>query len=375
MKMKKKAIYLFNKSDAIFCTLLAWQCFAAFIMLGCQGASPPATAERQRPVVTDVKITTVSLATVDEIYETTGTVKSEQVSNIASRIMGVVTAINVQEGDPVRAGQLLMTIDDQELKQKTQAASMFLETTKSNRNMAEITWRRYQQLYAAKALSQQDMDQVETQKKMADSEYERAKAAYQEAVTYEGHAKIKSPLTGTITGKKIDKGSMAIPGQVLLTIEGDAPLYVEAFADETLTRRLRNGMTADIAIDAANRQLRGPIRNIVPAVDPHSRSFLIKIGLPAAGLKSGLYARVRIPVGKKEVLLVPEGSVVAKGQLTGIYVVAADGVVTYRLVKTGRVYPAGKIEILSGLANNEQIIAEGMQKAIDGGIIQKSQLK
>jgi len=373
--MKKKAIYLFDKRDAILYTLLVLQCLASFITLGCQGASPPAPAERQRPSVTDVKITPVTLSTVDEIYETTGTVKSEQVSNIASRIMGVVTAINVQEGDPVRAGQLLMTIDDQELKQKAKAASMAMETTKSNKNMAEITWRRYQQLYAEKALSQQEMDQVETQKKMADSEYERAKAAYEEAVTYEGHAKIRSPMAGTITGKKIDRGSMAIPGQVLLTIEGEAALYVEAFADETLTRRLSKGMTADIAVEAANRQLRGPIRNIVPAVDPHSRSFLIKIGLPAAGLKSGLYARVRIPVGKKEVLLVPEGSVVSKGQLTGIYVVATNGVVTYRLVKTGRIYPAGKIEILSGLANNEQIISEGTQKAIDGGIIQKRQLK
>jgi RND family efflux transporter MFP subunit len=373
--MKKKAIYLFNKGDAIFYTLLVLQFLASLITLGCQGTSPPATAERQRPAVTDVKITTVSLSTVDEIYETTGTVKSEQVSNVASRIMGVVTAINVQEGDAVRAGQLLMTIDDQELKQKAKGASMSMETTKSNKNMAEITWRRYQQLFAEKALSQQEMDQVETQKKMADSEYERAKAAYEEAVTHEGHAKIRSPMAGTITGKKIDRGSMAIPGQVLLTIEGDAALYVEAFADETLTRRLSKGMTADVAIDAANKQLRGPIRNIVHAVDPHSRSFLIKIGLPAAGLKSGLYARVRIPVGKKKILLVPEGSVVSKGQLTGIYVVSANGVVTYRLVKTGRIYPEGKIEILSGLANSEQIISEGMQKAIDGGIIQKSQLK
>lgn len=373
--MKKKALNLFHKGNAFVYTLLVWLCLVSFITLGCQGASPPATAERPRPVIGDVKLTTIVLSTVDEIYETTGTVKSEQTSNVASRIMGVVTAINVQEGDQVKAGQLLMTIDDRELKQKVKGASMSMETANSNKTMAEITWRRYQQLYAEKALSQQEMDQVETQKKMADSEYERAKAAYEEALTYEGHAKIKSPLAGTITGKKIDRGSMAVPGQVLFTIDGEAALHVEAFADETLSRRLSKGMTADIAVEAANRQLRGSIRNIVPAVDPHSRSFLIKIGLPAAGLKSGLYARVRIPVGKKEVLLVPEGSIVNKGQLTGIYVVAANGVVTYRLVKTGRTYPEGKIEILSGLANNEQIISEGTQKAIDGGIIKRSQLK
>ena len=374
--MKQKVFVLFVKKEGLFYTLIALYGFTVFALWGCQGASPPATAERPRPPVTDIKISTVALSTVDVIYETTGTVKSEQVSNVASRIMGVVTAIYVQEGDRVRAGQLLMTIDDQELKQKVKGASMAMETAKSNKTMAEITWRRYQQLYAEKALSQQEMDQVETQKKMADSEYERAKAAYEEAVAYEGHARIKSPMAGTITSKKIDRGSMTIPGQALLTIEGEAALYVEAFADETLTRRLSKGMTADVAIEAENRQIRGFIRNIVPAVDPHSRSFLIKIGLPpTSGLKSGLYARVRIPVGKKEILLVPQGSVVSKGQLTGVYVVGQNGVVTYRLVKTGKGYDDGKIEILSGLAKNEQIISEGTQKAIDGGIVQKGQPK
>ncbi len=371
--MKKKSIYLFDKRDLFYYTFLVLLGLASLFVWGCQGASPP--AERSRPSVSDVKITAVVLSKVDEIYETTGTLKSEQVSNVASRIMGVVTAVYVREGDRVKAGQLLATIDNRELIQKVRGAAMAMETAKSNKAMADITWRRYQQLYSERALSQQEMDQVETQKKMADSEYERAKAAYEETTIYEAYAKIKAPVTGIITSKKIDGGSMALPGQLLLTIESDTALHVEAFADETLTRRLSKGMTVDVAIEATNRQLRGSIRDIVPAVDPHSRTFLIKISLPAAGLKSGLYARIRIPVGKKEVLLVPEGSVVSKGQLSGVYVVAPSGVMTYRLVKTGRTYSDGRIEILSGLAQNEQIVSEGTQRAVDGGVVQKNQLK
>jgi RND family efflux transporter MFP subunit len=371
--MKKNSICLLNKGDAFFYRLLVLLGLASVIMGGCQGAPTP--AERPRPAVSDVKVTAVVLSKVDEIYETTGTVKSEQVSNVASRIMGVVTAVYVREGDRVKAGQLLATIDNRELLQKVKGAAMAMETAKSNKAMTETTWRRYQQLYSEKAVSQQEMDQVETQKKMADSEYERAKAAYEETGIYEAYAKIKAPVTGIITSKKIDGGSMAVPGQPLLTIESDTALYVEAFADETLTRGLSKGMTVDVAIEATNRQLRGSIRDIVPAVDPQSRTFLIKIALPAAGLKSGLYARIRVPVGKKEVLLVPEGSVVSKGQLSGVYVVAPSGVMTYRLVKTGRIYPDRRIEILSGLSGNEQIVSEGTQRAVDGGVVRKGQLK
>ncbi|MFA5182333.1 MAG: efflux RND transporter periplasmic adaptor subunit [Syntrophales bacterium] len=371
--MKKYLLHLFAQRDVFFCRLLVLLFLASLIMWGCQDAATK--AERLRPPVTGVKVTPVVLSKVDEIYETTGTVKAEQASSVASRIMGVVTAVHVREGDRVKAGQLLVTIDNRELLQKVKGAAMAVETAKSNKTMTETTWRRYQQLYAEKAVSQQEMDQVETQKKMADSEYERSRAAYGEAVIYEAYARIKAPVTGVITGKKTDGGSMAVPGQLLLTIESDKALHVEAFADEALTRRLSKGMTVDVAIEATNRQLRGSIRDIVPVVDPQSRTFLIKIALPTAGLKSGLYARIRIPVGKKEALLVPEGSVVSKGQLSGIYVVAPNGVMTYRLVKTGRTYPDRRIEILSGLAQNEQIVSEGTQRAIDGGVVQKGQLK
>ena len=370
--MNAKSIRTFQKRGSHSHIFPIFYFCIVLVLWGCQEGSKQGGAAPQRPVVTGVKMAIIVPSIVDDVYETMGTVKADRTSIIASRIMGNVTALFVNEGDPVKTGQLLMTIESQDIAQKVRGASMALETAKQHKALAETTWRRYQKIYEEKALSQQEMDQVETQKKVAVSEYERAKAAFAEAMTFQGYAQIKAPFAGTVKDKRIQAGSMAVPGQPLLTIESAASFHVESFIDEALSGRLKRNMPVEIAIDAGGRQFRGVIRDIVTAVDPQSRTFLVKIGLPAEGLKSGLFARVHIPVGKKEALLVPESAVAQKGQLTGIYTINSGGVVIYRLVKTGRIYPDGRIEILSGLLPNEQVIKEGVQNAIDGGIIQKN---
>jgi len=132
---------------------------------------------------------------------------------------------------------------------------------------------------------------------------------------------------------------------------------------------MKTGMPVQVAIDASGMQLSGTVTEIVPAVDPHSRSFLAKAAIRGAGLRTGLYARVKIPLGTKELMLVPATAVVEKGQLTGIYTVDTKNVITYRLVRVGRKYEKG-VEILSGLSPNERVITAGMDLAIDGGILE-----
>jgi HlyD family secretion protein len=81
-----------------------------------------------------------------------------------------------------------------------------------------------------------------------------------------------------------------------------------------------------------------------------------------------LFARVRIPVGKRETILVPERAIVQKGQLAGVYAVDGQGIVTYRLVRKGNASTDGT-EILSGLTGNDRIITAGIEKVTDGGMI------
>ena len=167
---------------------------------------------------------------VDEYYDTSGTVAAKTISVVASRVMGSVTSIQAKEGDRVNAGRVLLTIDDSDVTQRVKAANegykeaeKGLEAAKENRNLADITDQRYKKLFDEKALTGQELDQIETQQRVAEIDYqraqssvERARAGLNEAKVYHGFTRITSPVNGVVTEKKGEVGSMAVPGMPLL---------------------------------------------------------------------------------------------------------------------------------------------------------------
>jgi RND family efflux transporter MFP subunit len=355
-------------------TGLRWNggCLAALIFLtllaGCGDRVGPGTAEVKRPAITGVTLTIVQPSKISDDYETSGTVKAKVSSNIASRVMGTVTAVHVRAGERVKAGQLLATIDDRDAAQKVRAAEQAYEASKQSRSMADLTYQRYKKLHDEKALARQEIDQIETQKKVADAQYEQAKAGLEEARVWQGFARVTAPAAGVVTDKRVDPGSMAMQGMPLFTIESDGGFQVEVAVDEALSGKLHVGDNAAVAIDTIGLHTTGKIIDVVPAVDPATRTFIVKIALADKGLKSGFFARVRLSRGEREALLVPKGAIVEKGQLTGLYAVDPQGIVTYRLIRTGKAREGG-IEVLSGLNAGDRIITAGLEKAIDGGQI------
>ncbi|PJC73902.1 MAG: efflux RND transporter periplasmic adaptor subunit, partial [Syntrophobacterales bacterium CG_4_8_14_3_um_filter_58_8] len=321
---------------------------------------------------------------VDEFFEATGTVRAANTIYVAGRMMGAVTSLLVKEGDAVEKGRLLLTLDDRDVVQKVKAAeagcqeaTKALAAAKQNRELTDMTHRRYQKMYDEKAISRQEMDQFETQKKLAGLEYERVQemvsrtaAGLSEAKIYLDFTRIVSPVKGIVTEKKIEVGGMAVPGMPLLTVENRAAFHAEVTVDESLSGKLRVGAPVRVSLEAIGRQIPGKITEILPVVDPLSRSFTVKVSLNGDGLRSGLYAKMRIASGKKEIILAPRSAIVEKGQLTGVYAVDGQDVVTYRLVRTGKEYD-GQLEILSGLKPNDRIIVQGVEKAVDGGVLEK----
>ena len=349
------------------------------VVSGCGGKAKPGTAEVKRPPVAGVTIAAVQPMKAKQFYETSGTIKAASVSAISSKSMGTGTAILAKEGDRVNAGQVLALLEDRDLAARAAAAQagyrealQAVEVAAEKARLAGITFDRYEQLYLDKAISRQEMDQQATGKRVAQLELDRARAgavrAEAESQVYRSMTEITAPTAGIVTAKNIDLGSTAVPGIALFTVEDVSAFTFEAYVEESLASTLRPGMAAEIVIDALGKVLSGTITETAPAVDPVSRKFHVKLTVAAEGLKSGLYGKLRAPTGEKEALTVPGAAVVTKGQLTGVYVVDDDRVVTYRLVRAGAMH-SGAVEILSGLTAGEKIIVGGVERAVDGGIL------
>ncbi len=354
-------------------------------LAGCKDKIEPGTAKVERPVVAGVSTMTVQISEAGRFHDATATVTAKSESMIASRIMGPVMELHVKEGDRVTAGQLLVVIDSEDINSKVAAAEaghrealQALNAAEQNKLLAEITYKRFKNLYDENALTQQELDKVETQKKVAAIEYERvqqmvtrAAAGMAEATVFLGYQKVASPVNGVVTGKFIDPGTMAMPGMRLFTIEDNSSYRLEADIDESLVGDISLGMQVDIEISSLKLELQGEVSDIVPAIDPRSRTFKVFIAIQHhKNLRSGLYARARFPVGQKEIIMVGQRVVVEKGQLTGIYVVNDNRVITYRLVRIGKKF-GDQVEILSGLKPGETIITDNLTKVKDGGILQK----
>lgn len=352
------------------------------LLVGCGDKVSPGTAEVSRQTVTGIKVAPAWMSEENEVFEATGTVKAKTVSAVASKIMGTVMSVNVKEGDRVSKGALLLTIEARDISEKVNQAEAGyneaekgLEAAKEQKALMDTTYERYKKLYDEKAISRQEFDQIETQKKTASLEYERmkeavkrAKAGESEAKVYGGYARITSPVSGLVAEKKIEAGSMAVPGMPLIVIEDTSSYLLELNADERLSGKFTPGTPVNVTIESTGEKIKGKVTEAVPSINPASRTFLVKISLQGANLRSGLYAKASLPVGKKQVLTVPSSAIVPKGSLTGVYTVDDKNVVTYRLVRTGSAY-GDNVEILSGISPNEKIIVEGADKASDGAVI------
>lgn len=381
------------------------------LVVGCSRKEEAPKAEESRPVVAEVRAETVKLQPLPEVVEAVGTVRSRRQSVLSSRIVASIVAVHGREGDRVKAGQVVVELDDRDIKAQLQRAEAGLreardalkeveraiqaqekaiEAAKAQEALALATFTRYQRLLERRSVAPQEFDEVAAKHQAALAEVlraeeikasllakreqllariEQAKAEVENAQVVVGYAKIPAPIHGIVVAKAVEVGNLAAPGLPLLTIEEER-YRLEAAVQESEIGEIRRGWPADVALEALGQTLRGSVVEIVPAADPLSRTFTVKIDLPPTpGLRSGLYGKARFTVGQQKALVIPRKAIVERGQLEGVFVLDQEHTAHLRLVKTGKGY-GDLVEILSGLRPGEQIVVEGIEKVSDGSRVE-----
>ena len=187
----------------------------------------------------------------------------------------------------------------------------------------------------------------------------QAKAALAQAHTSFSYTRIVAPFDGVITEKKADPGTLASPGIPIFVIEGMGHYRLEATVNENDLRFVRMGQQVPVVVDALqNPELKGKVTQIVPAADPGSRSFLVKIELPSdAQLRSGLFGRAQFSRGQRSSFVIPRTAVVERGQLQGVYVLDQNKVAGLRYVTLGKT-SGPQVEVLAGLQEGERLVVQ-----------------
>ena len=169
------------------------------------------------------------------------------------------------------------------------------------------------------------------------------------------YAKLAAPFSGVVITRTVEPGNLATPGAPLLTIEQDGLYRLEASVDESKLASVRVGQAVEVAIDALTANLNARVSEIVPSVDAASRTYIVKVDLPATPqLRTGMFGRAIFPLGVQKVVAVPLAALAERGQLQSVFVVE-DGVAHTRLVTTGR-RAGDAVEVLSGLNAGEKVV-------------------
>lgn len=356
--------------------------FLSFVLipglLGCSHNGSPAPAPP--PAVQAAVVQSVSSET-PQIIQTTGTVRAKETALISPQVSGRIRQVLVEAGDRVRAGQLLVTLDDAAM-QSSLAQATAGETAAQKQQMAAEaqatlaaqTLARYQMLKDQKSVSPQEFDEVEKRSEAAQlqaaayaAQGEQAQAAVAGARTQLGYTTIRAPFSGVVTARMADPGTLAAPGTLVLQIDRDGPLQVYTTVDESLIGSVREGMKVPVTVDGIDAvNLTGAVAEVVPAADPASRSFLVKLDLPAVkSLRAGMYATAGFPGAARATILVAQSAVVMRGSLACVYALDASGVAQLRYVMLGNRY-GDQMEILSGVAAGETLVNQPGDRDLAG---------
>jgi RND family efflux transporter MFP subunit len=307
--------------------------------------------------------------------------RAAQTSTLASQMMGTLVEVRAHEGDHVQRGQVLAVIDDSQPRAALDRATAAdtasrqqLAVVDSDLALAESTLKRFQTLYERKSVSPQEFDELKARQQaalarrdMARADQEQAKASIAQATTALEYTRIRAPFDGVVTEKRADTGTLASPGIPIFTVEDVRRYRLEASINESDLAFVRIGQSVPVVIDAlGTERLPGKVVQIVPAADPGSRSFLIKVELPAdPRLRSGLFGRAQFSRGERRALLVPQSAIVERGQMQGVFVLDQNKIAALHYVTLGK--PAhDQVEVLAGLQDGDWLVARPGTLELDG---------
>jgi multidrug efflux system membrane fusion protein len=207
---------------------------------------------------------------------------------------------------------------------------------------------------------------------------DQVKADITSAQVYVGYSRILSPMNGIVVSKQAEVGLLAAPGVPLLTLEDGSRYRLEVSAEESMLKKVRLGTPVRVSIDALGfQEFSSRVSEIVPASDPASRSYTVKIDLfdekgrpvDQPVLRSGLFGRARFVIGQKQALKIPQKAILQRGQLVSVFIVDESSILHLRLIKTGKQYD-DQVEVLSGLNDGERIVIEGLEKVKEGNRVE-----
>lgn len=285
-----------------------------------------------------------------------GSIEADNVTQIGFAVPGTVDQVLVQEGEYVKAGQLLAAIDGTEYVNSLAIATASLK-------QSEDLYSRLNGLYQKGSLPAKDFIDIETRQ-------EQARASRNLAAKRTADTRLHSPVTGIVTARLIEKGSTAAPGITAFSIAKTDMVYARITVSENEVGSMQRGQQALIYIPTLGDTIKGQVSIINPQADNVSRTFSIKIRLnnSAGKLLPGMIADVSVQSGNKtSAIIIPSAAVLKDADdIIYVFAIGRESKVVRKRVFLGRATGTSQVVVTSGLAEGDKIVVAGNKQLVDG---------
>lgn len=302
-----------------------------------------------------------------------GVVEAVRQTRLSTQVAGAIVALQVKAGDRVKAGQELLRIDASAAQQGVAASASQVEAAQAQLKVAASELARQKQLHQKQYISQAALERSQAQWEAAQAQVNALQAQTRVAQAQSGFFLLKAPYAGVVSEVAVTLGDMALPGRPLLTLHDPSALRVTAAVPQALLGGLSS------RLDQVRYEINGTAGpaarlqpasvELLPTIDAASHTAQIRLALPPAGANNaavmpGLFARVWLPAGASasakagpQRLFLPASAILRRAELTGAYVIDAQGKPRLRQVRLGRT-SGDEVEILTGLRPGDKVAAD-----------------
>lgn len=277
---------------------------------------------------TSVSVAEVVRGDMTGEVEGTGTVTADVLADIAPKITGRVEQVFADEGDSIKKGQIVATLDDTDLRQQRDAAKARLAGAKATAAEREREWKREMGLVKTGAVSLEDSQQYTERLQVAKSAVEVAEAEVKSAEYNLSLTQIPALFSGIVTRRWVVPGASVVPGQRMFTVADTDVIYVDAHVDQNFTGKLRKGEPATVVLRGREAQpIAGHVLRMSPQADAATEETVAEVAfaIPPDEFQLGQWANVYIETGvAKNALIVPRAVLMPMGNKSFVFVVGAD---------------------------------------------------
>ena len=303
--------------------------------------------EKEGPVSAPVEISTVSQGSITTFLESTATLEARRSATLVSTRPGQVRALDVEEGQSVRQGQVLAQLDDTESQLAVERAEVGLQ-------LATREAERGRQLRGQGYISEKEIDDL-------DLKLRQAKVGLAEAEYDLSQRRLVAPFAGRVTARMINMGETVTAGRECFRVEDFDPLLARIYFPERELSRLKIGQTAVLSLDAMpGREFAGTVSLVHPVVDRANGTVKVTLEVrdPERVLRPGNFVKVRLRTGSfNEAIVLPRRAMLSEDGESYVFVAQGDTVIR-RPITVGAI-SGDTAQILAGLAVGDSVVTVG----------------